>query len=301
MIRITFLGTSSMLPTKERNHQSTLLQYQNEGILIDCGEGTQRQLRIAKISPCKITKLLITHFHGDHVLGVPGLLQSLVANNYQKELQIYGPKGTKQHIKYMMKGIIFQGYKRLKFKVTELTSSKIFYKDKNFSLKCGKADHTVPTITYSFIESDKLKINLKYLKKFGLKTHPLLGKLQQGKNITYKGKSILAKNATIKKPGKKITVIMDTAPSPNLAKFAKESDLLICESTWSSHMHHLTQKRKHLTSKQAAEIAKKAKVKKLILTHFSQRYKELTELLKEAKSIFKNTDLAKDFMKIEIK
>lgn len=268
--------------------------------MIDCGEGTQRQLRFAKISPCKITKLLITHFHGDHVLGIPGLLQSLVANNYQKTIQIYGPVGTKKHIHDMMKGIIFQGYKRLKFKITELSSSKVFYKDKNFSLKCAKANHTVPTLIYSFSENNKLKINIDYLKKFGLKTHPLIGKLQQGKDIIYKGKKISSKKATIIKPGKKITVIMDTAPSPNLTKFAQNSDIFICESTWSTHMHHLTQKRKHLTSKHAAEIAKKAKVKKLILTHFSQRYKDLEELLKEAKTIFKNTELSKDFMKIEI-
>lgn len=299
MIKITFLGTSSMLPTKERNHSSILLQYEKEGILIDCGEGTQRQLRIAKISPCKITKLLITHFHGDHVLGIPGLLQSLVANAYQKTIEIYGPVGTKKYIHNMMKGIIFQGYKRLKFKITELSSSKIFYKDKKFLLKCAKANHTVPTIMYSFSEKDKLKINIDYLKKFGLKTHPLIGKLQQGKDIVYKGKKISAKKATITKPGKKITIIMDTATSPNLPKFAKDSDILICESTWSSHMHHLTQKRKHLTSKQAAEIAKKAKAKKLILTHFSQRYKDLEELLKEAKTIFKNTELSKDFLSIE--
>jgi ribonuclease Z len=300
MIRITFLGTSSMLPTKERNHSSTLIQYLDEGIMVDCGEGTQRQLRIAKISPCKITKLLITHFHGDHVLGIPGLIQALVKNNYQKELQIYGPIGTKKYINSMMKGIIFRQLGQLKYKITELSSPKTIYKDKNFSLKCGKADHTVPTLTYSLIENDKLKINLQYLKKYKLKTHPLLGDLQRGKDIVYNGKKITVKNATIKKPGKKITIIMDTAPSTNLAKFAQNSDLLICESTWSDHMFHLTKKRKHLTSKQAAQIAKKAKAKKLVLTHFSQRYKSLNELLKEAKTIFKNTELAEDFMKIEI-
>ena len=268
--------------------------------MIDCGEGTQRQLRMAGISSCKVTKLLITHFHGDHALGIPGLLQSLVANQCQKTIEIYGPVGTKKHIYHMMKGIEFQGYKRLKYKVTELSKSKVFYKDKDLSLKCGKADHTTPTLMYQFKENDKLKINLKYLKKFGLKTHPLLGKLQQGKDIVYKGKKISVKKATTGKKGKKITIILDTAPSRNLSKFAQDSDLLICESTWSAHMHHLTSRRKHLTSKQAAEVAKKAKVKKLFLTHFSQRYKDLAELLNEAKKIFKNTHLSKDFMKVEV-
>jgi len=289
-----------MLPTKDRNHSSLLIQYFNEGIMIDCGEGTQKQLRIANISPTKITKLLITHFHGDHVLGIPGLLQSLVANNYQKRLEIYGPIGTKKHIDYMLKGIELKEIKHLNYGITELSAPRGFYKDKNFSLKCGKANHNVPTLTYSFIEGDKRKINIKYVERFGLKTHPLLGQLQQGKDIVYKGKKISAKKATTIKPGKKITVILDTATSPSLSSFAKDSDVLICESTWANDMEKFTEKRKHLTSKQAAEIAKKAKVKKLILTHFSQRYKDLKGLLKEAKKVFKNTETAKDFMKFEL-
>ena len=98
MINITFLGTSSMIPTEDRNHSSIFLSYKNEGILIDCGEGTQRQLRIKKIKPSKITKLLITHWHGDHVLGIPGLIQNLGAHNYSKTLEIYGPKNSKKYL-----------------------------------------------------------------------------------------------------------------------------------------------------------------------------------------------------------
>src|SRR3989344_5430233 len=108
MINITFLGTSSMMPTKERNHSSILITYKDQGILVDCGEGTQRQLRIAGIKPGKITKLLITHWHGDHVLGIPGLIQNLAANNYRRALEIYGPKGTKKYLKNMLSGIVMQ-------------------------------------------------------------------------------------------------------------------------------------------------------------------------------------------------
>ena len=200
----------------------------------------------------------------------------------------------------MFKGIVFKEFRRLKYEVTELSSAKVFYKNKNFSLKCANVNHAIPTLMYSFTENDKLKINLDYLKKFGLKMHPLLGKLQHGKDIVYNGKKITVEKATIRHPGKKITLITDSAPSPSLANFAKNSDLLICESTWSSHMEHLAEKRKHLTSRHAAVIAKKSKSKKLILTHFSQRYKSLDEMLKEAKAVFKNTELAKDFMKIEL-
>ncbi|MAG45225.1 MAG: hypothetical protein CMH63_00425 [Nanoarchaeota archaeon] len=297
MINITFLGTSSMIPTVDRNHSSLLLTYKNEGILVDCGEGTQRQLRIAGVRPGKITKLLITHWHGDHVLGIPGLIQNLAAHNYTKTLEIYGPKGSKKYLKHMMSGIIQK--ERTNYTIKEI-SKGIFYKNKDFSLEATPVEHGTPCLAFSFKENDKRKINLKYLKKYNLKQHPILGKLQQGKSITYKGKKILASKATDLIPGKKITIIMDTAPTKSALILAKNSDLLITESTWSEELSSLVKKRKHLTSTLAAEMAKKAKAKRLILTHFSQRYKELESLKKQAQKIFKHTDLAKDFMEVKI-
>ncbi len=297
MIKITFLGTSAMIPTKERNHSSILISYKNENILIDCGEGTQRQLRIAKISPCKITKLLITHWHGDHILGIPGLIQNLGANQYSKTLQIYGPKGTKTYLKNILSGVVFEN--RIKYNVNEI-SSGTFYKNNDISLSSLELKHTIPCLGYIFKENDKLKINLNYLKKFNLKQHPLLGKLQEGQDIIYKGKKIYASKATIKLPGKKIAIALDTAPCKNLDKLSKNSDLLIAEATWTSDFKDLVEKRKHLTSAIAGKTAKKAKVKKLVLTHFSQRYKDFKELEKEAKKEFKNTTLAKDFLEINI-
>jgi len=286
-----------MIPTVERNHSSILISYKNEGILVDCGEGTQRQLRIAKIKPNKITKLLITHWHGDHVLGIPGLLQNLAAHNYSKNLEIYGPKGTKKYLRHMLAGIAMQH--KIKFTVKELTKS-IFYKDSALILECAPLKHIIPCLAYSLRETDNVKININYTKKFGLTQHPLLGKLQKGKNVTYKGKKILAKKATIKTPGKKVTIIMDTAPNPNALNLAKNSDLLITEATWGRELEKFVKKRKHLTAELAAQIAKKSKSKELILTHFSQRYKSLDSLEKEAKKIFKNTRTAKDFMEVRL-
>jgi len=297
MVKITFLGTSAMIPTAERNHSSILLTHKTENILIDCGEGTQRQLRIAKISPCKITKILISHWHGDHILGIPGLIQNLGAHQYSKTLEIYGPKGTKKYLKNLLAGVVFVN--KIKIQVKEI-SSGIFYKDEEFTLSTLKLKHTIPCLGYVFQEKDKLKINLNYLIKFNLKQHPLLGLLQKGKSINYKGKKISVKKATTKIPGKKIAFIMDTAPTPNIDKLAKNADLLITESTWDSTLEIHVEKRKHLTSQLAAKIAKKAKAKKLILTHFSQRYRDLEQIEKQAKKEFKNTVLAKDFMVVEV-
>jgi len=297
-MKIIFLGTSSMVPTKERNHSSSLLFYKGEGILVDCGEGTQRQLRKAGISPTKITKLLITHWHGDHVLGIPGLIQSLGAAQYKKTLEIYGPKGTKEFFSNLRKSLYFPV--RIKYVIKEI-SRGVFFNNKDFQLETLQMKHDVPCLGYSFIEKDKLKININYTKKFGLTKSPLLGKLQRGKDISYKGKKIKVRDATITKKGNKITFILDTKLCKNAVKLARDSDILISEETW----EHNREKKEdhdymHLSATEAAQLAIKSKSKRLIITHFSQRYKTTQGIKNEAKKIFPNTICAKDLMVVDV-
>ncbi|MFH1210512.1 MAG: ribonuclease Z [archaeon] len=296
-MKITFLGTGSMMPTPERNHSAILLSYENENILIDCGEGTQKQLRLAKIAPTKITKILITHWHGDHVLGIPGLLQTLGANEYNKILDIYGPKGSREYIANMFKG--FANEFRIKMRVNEIGEG-IFFKSKDFMLEAKEMKHSTPCLGYNFIEADKRNININYTKKFGLTKHPILRELQEGKNIVWKGQKIKAEDATTTRKGKKITFVLDTGYTKKAVELAKDSDMLICEATLLDELRDKTEEYKHLTTKQAAQIAKEAEVKKLVITHFSQRYKEtdIKELEKEAREIFKETVAAKDLMEI---
>ena len=294
-MKITFLGTGAMLPTKERNPNAIFISYKNEGILIDCAEGTQRQLRYVGISPTKVTKLLITHWHGDHVLGIPGLMQSLGASSYTKKLEIYGPGGSKNFFKNMMKGLVFKS--RIKYELKEINQGK-FFDNEDFYLEANKVKHSIDCLSYSFIEKDRLKINIDYTKKFGLTQHPLLGELQKGKDIVYQGKKIKVKNATFVKRGKKICFILDSYYDKKLISMAKNADLLIAESTWLEKDKLID--KEHLSSKDSGKLAKQAKVKKLILTHFSQRYKDLGEMLKEAKKEFNNVELAKDLMSLEI-
>ena len=296
MIKITFLGTSSMLPTKERNHNAVFIKYKNEGLLVDCGEGTQRQFRLADIPTTKVTKLLITHFHGDHVLGILGLIQSLGANNYKNKLEIYGPKNTKHYIKNMLSSIIFKN--KIRMEITEITKSGIFFENKDFILESAQLEHSIYCLGYSFIEKDTRNVNVIYTKKFGLTRHPLLGNLQKGKNITYMGQKIEADKATTIKKGKKITIILDTLPTKNAVTLAKDSDILIADSTWSYKQEKASGE--HLTNMDAANLAKDSNSKKLILTHFSQRYKNVDDLKEEIKDVFKETITAKDLMEIEI-
>lgn len=297
MIKITFLGTSSMVPTKERNHSAILLSYENENVLIDCGEGTQRQFRTKGLTPTKLTRLLITHWHGDHVLGIPGLIQTLGANEYNKTLQIYVPAGTKNFFDYMFRFFVLE--EKIKYNVNEVREG-VFVNENNFRMEAAYLKHGTRCLAYSFIEKDKRKINISYLRQFGLTRHPILKELQQGKDIIWKGQKIRCEDATILVKGKKATFILDTAFCENAIKLAKDSDLIICEATYAEDMAEKAKLRKHLTAKQAALIAKKANAKKLILTHFSQRYRELKDLLADAKSIFRDTSLAEDFMEVSI-
>lgn len=297
MIEITFLGTSSMVPTKERNQSSVLISYNTHGILIDCGEATQRQLKMANISITKITKILLTHWHSDHTLGLPGMIQSMGASEYNKTLEIYGPRGTKKHLEYMFRAFLID--RRIDMKVMEIEEGK-FFDSSEFILEAYELEHGIKTFGYNFIEQDRRKINLIKTKKLGIPEGPLLGKLQNGKEITFKNKKIRADDVTKTIKGKKISIIADTLLCDNCYKLAKDADLLICESTYSSKLEEKGEDYNHLTSKLAALIANKANVKKLILTHFSARYKSTLELNEDARNYFNNTECAYDFMKLKL-
>jgi len=292
-----FLGTGQAVPTAKRNHTAMLLKYKDESLLIDCGEGTQRQFRKAKLNPCKITRILITHWHGDHILGLPGLLQTLVFNNYNKKLYIYGPEGTKCYLEKILNMFVMEG--ELDVEVREIMTGKVF-ETEDFVVESRKMKHGVKCLAYSFIEKDKLRIDKKKLPK--VSHSPKISRLKEGKDVEVNGKKLKSKELTYEVKGRKITFVLDTGVNDNISKLAKNSDLLIGESTYLSKDEEKAGNYGHLTSKQIAKEAKKAGVDRLILTHLSQRYEgNEDKLLSEARSIFKNTTLSKDLMKIHLR
>lgn len=296
-MKLTFLGTSGAVPSAKRNHTAVLLTYKGENVLIDCGEGTQRQFRKARLNPCKLTRLLITHWHGDHVLGIPGLLQTLTFSGYNKKLIIYGPKGTKEFMKRLLETFAFRG--ELSFEVKEVEGK--FFETDEFYLEAEKMTHGIPCNAYCFVKKGQRRIDRQKLKKSKLPSGPLLKKLKQGKDIVYEGKKYLAKNLTYLQDSEKVSFVFDTSYNKKIIPFVKNSDLLICESTYDSGFEGMANDYKHLTAKQVAEIAKKSKSKKLVLTHISQRYeKDTSKILIEAKKIFKNSQLVKDLEKVEV-
>jgi ribonuclease Z len=297
-IQIIFLGTGQAIPTRSRNHSSIFISYKNENLLFDCGEGTQRQFRIAKLNPCKITKIFITHWHGDHILGLPGLLQTLALNNYSKKLELYGPIGTKKYINVLSK--IFVPLGKLKLEVSEVKNKKII-SNKDFEIVSYSLDHDTPCNGYYFKELDKLRIDKEKFEKLNLPNVAEIANLTKGKDIFIKNMLLKSKELTYKVKGKKVSIILDTKPCKNVKNLARNSDVAIIESTYSDDDKKLALKNKHMTNVQSAKIAKKYNAKELVLTHISQRYeKNEDKILSEAKKIFKNTRLAQDFMKLEI-
>lgn len=295
-MKITFLGTSCMVPTKDRNHNGIFLEHLGECVLVDCGEGIQRQFKSIDIKPTKITKIFITHWHGDHVLGLPGLLQTLNKSDYDKKLDIYGPSGTKKSFEYMFKAFSFK--LDFEYEIFDIEDTKI--KLKEIVVVSKPLEHGLPCLGYSFIENDKRRIKPLEIKKLGIPDGPLLGELQNNMSIMWKGKKITPNDATYVVKGKKVSIVLDTEINKNAYLLAKDADLLICEATYTSDLEDKAKEYKHLTSKQAALLASQSNVDKLVLTHVSQRHKTPEIILEEAKNVFENVIVAYDFMKLKI-
>ena len=300
-IKITFLGTGSAIPTEKRNHPAVLLTYKDENILFDCGEGTQRQFRYAKLNPCKLTKIFLTHWHADHVLGLPGLIQTLMLNGYSKTLKIYGPKNTKKFMEKYLE-LFAKKANKLKIEIHEISNNKPV-DEKEFYIETQEMSHDSPCLAYSFILKSQTRLDKTKLKKLKLPNTPLLGELVKGKKVKIEGKTIDGKKLIYTEPERKITYIMDTRQNKNTAQLAKNSDILICESTYAEDEKEIADEHAHLTSTQAAEIAKQSKSKTLYLTHLSQRYEtknQQKQILDQAKKVFKNSEIAKDLLSIEL-
>ena len=284
-----------MKPTKDRNHSGILLTYNKENILFDCGEGTQRQMKIAGIKPSKINRICISHWHGDHTLGLPGLMSTMGSETTSHKLQIYGPPGTKKYIEYMLKAFYSVGI--VEFEVHEVKKGTIYEND-NFMLIAEPLKHNISCIGYSFIEKDKFKIKVAKTNKLGIKG-PILGELQKGKDIVHEGEKILAKDVTTLVKGKKISYVADTRPCQGIVNLAKNADIVIIECTYHSDEKNKAEEYSHMTAQESAQMTAEAEAKMLILTHPSSRYKTTSSLVEEAQIYHNNVFFAEDFMKFD--
>ena len=300
-MQLVFLGTSGMIPTKARNVQGIFLEYNGEGILLDCGEGTQRQMTLASLSHQKIKKILISHWHGDHVSGLLGMLQTV--GNFSSEgkcLMICGPVGTKEYMDHLVKSCVFDV--EIDFDIREIDPNGVetFYENENYELQAVKLEHSVPCIGYRFVRKEKRKVDMAKLKELGIKQGPIVGKLQRGEDVIVGNDVIKFDEVTYVEDKKVMGFILDTQICDGCYDIAEGSDILISEAVYCKKHENKASEYKHMTSEQAAQVASMCGVEQLILTHFSSRYKDLAELEYDAKEVFENVTCAYDFMKLDI-
>lgn len=300
-LRIIFLGTSGSWPTIKRNAPSVAIKRSREVILFDCGEGTQRQLQKSKLSYMQISKIFITHFHGDHFLGIPGLIQTMQLNDRKNPLHIYGPKGMNKLVSQLLSlGYFKPNYNIVAHEVDE--GSKLDFKE--YSVHVLRVKHGVPTIAYSLEEKIRPgKFNKPKALKLDIPEGPLFSKLQRGESIILKDGRKIKPEMVLgpSRKGRKIVISGDTRPIDDMIDFARNADVLIHESTFDSALEDISNDFGHSTALQAAKIAKKANVDKLLLTHISPRYLDESLLQDEARNMFKNSYVVKDFQEVDIK
>jgi ribonuclease Z len=300
-LRIIFLGTGGSWPTVKRNVSSVAVKRGSEIILFDCGEGTQRQFQQSNLSYMQISKIFITHFHGDHFLGVPGLIQTMQLNDRDKPLDIYGPKGIVE----LTNQLLTLGYFRPSYRIIahDVTDGEEVKFD-GYSISALKVNHNVPALSYSLMEHQRPgKFNKSKALKMGIPEGPLFSKLQKGHNITLPNGKKITPDMILgpSRKGRKIVISGDTKPCDQIIGFSEDADILIHEATFDSRLQDIAKDYGHTTAAQAAAIAKKAGVEKLFLVHISPRYLDFHVLEEEARSVFAHSYVPKDFQEVEVK
>ncbi len=299
-LKIIFLGTSGAMPTKKRSLPSIAIKYEGEIIIFDCGEGAQRQMLIGGIGFKKNFKIFISHLHGDHILGIPGLLYTMNMLDRKYSIQIFGPNGIKDSIEKLMNASI--GEISFPIEINEIDEGSIF-ETKKYSIKAINGNHVVKSLAYCFEEKTRPgKMLIEKLKEKGIPQGPLWGKLQRGENIIFKGK-VITPNEVVgpPRPGRKIVYSGDTRPCEKILNISKKADVLIHDSSFDSSLKDKAFEEGHSTSLEAANIAKEADVKKLFLFHISPRYeKDDSILLNEARKVFPNCEIAEDLLVYDV-
>lgn len=299
-MEIEFLGTGSGQPSKGRNVSSLalkLLDEINEIWLFDVGEATQHQILKTTIRPRKITKIFISHNHGDHIFGLPGLLSSRSFQGDGGELTIYGPEGIDQFVQTSLKVSRTKIGYPIKYVILE--EDGLIFEDDHFEVYTAKLSHRIPSFGFRVVEKPHPgELQVEKLAQYHIPNGPIYGKLKAGETVTLQdgrvldGKDFLGQD----RPGRIITIIYDTRPTPNIGKLAQDADVLVHESTFSGEDSKMAHRYFHSTCVDAASVAKQKNVGQLYLSHVSARYtgRSGQTLEKQARAIFKHTKLVRD-------
>jgi ribonuclease Z len=306
-VEITFLGTSSGVPTRSRNVSSVALRLPQraEVWLFDCGEGTQHQIQRSEVRVSQLRRIFVTHMHGDHIFGLMGLLASCGLAGNAQPIDIYGPVGLAEYLKACAK----YSFTHINNRVQVYTVSPgVVYEDEEFIVTCELLKHRIPAHGYRITEKDRPgRFNAEKAQALGIPFGPVYGQLKRGETVVLEdGRRVRGQDfCEPPETGRKVVYCTDTVYCDSAVDLAKNADVLIHEATFAHQDAEMAFDRLHSTSTMAAQVALSAGVKLLLMTHFSPRYApgnpvDVGDLLQEARSIFPNTKLAYDFLTYEV-
>lgn len=297
-VKVVFLGTSGSVPTVKRGLPSLVVIREGELLMFDCGEGTQRQMIRAGLGFGRRMRIFISHMHSDHVLGLPGLLQTMSMMSRVKPLQVYGPPPLRKFLDSVVKTVIA----RLDYPLEahEVCEGEVCRGD-SYKVEAVKTDHSVLNLSYALIEDPRPgRFHREKAIALGVPEGPLWKRLQRGYPVTLKDGRVVRPEEVLGPPRKGLKIVYsgDTRPSMRLVKLAANADLLVHEGTFAEELKDKARLEGHSTIVEAAEIARMANVARLAITHISARYKDPKPLLEQARRVFKNTVIAEDLMEI---
>jgi len=293
---LTILGCSSQQPTRLRNHGAYLLRWNGEGFLFDPGEGTQRQFIFADIAPPTVTRIFVSHFHGDHCLGLGSMLMRLNLDKVTHPIHCYYPASGKEYFDRLRFGTIY--HENIEVIEHPVESEGIVDQFPGFTIEAYSLSHGVDNLAWRITEDDTVKFEKEKLKAHGVKG-TLVKELEANGSIEVNGQKVTLEDVSWVRKGDTFAVVIDTKYTKKAIDAAKNAKMLLCESTYLEEHKELATKHLHLTAKQAAQIAKEADVQQLILTHYSARYRDVDAFEQEAREVFTNSFAGDDFRRFE--
>ncbi|MFK7991648.1 MAG: ribonuclease Z [Sandaracinaceae bacterium] len=277
------LGTSSQVPTRYRNHNGYLLRWDDQGLLFDPGEGTQRQMIYAEATVTQVTKICITHFHGDHCLGLAGISQRISLDRVPHEVEVYFPKSGRKYYDRLRRASIYHDVSRVK--ACPIAGPGLQWESDKLQLSVERLDHAVETFGYRLQERDGRTMLPEKLNEAGVRG-PMIKQLIREGEIEVDGNTVHLEDVSVHKPGQSMAFIMDTRLCDGAFKLAEGVDLMVCESTYLSTESREARDHGHMTARQAGQVAKESGARRLVLTHFSQRYGSTKPFVAEAREVF---------------
>jgi ribonuclease Z len=293
---LVVLGTASQVPTRHRNHNGYLLLWDGEGILFDPGEGTQRQMVLAGVRATQITRICITHFHGDHVLGLPGIVQRISLDQVAHEVPVHFPASGHAWFDRLRHASIFRDQARVVPRALETPGVQDDTDPRVISMPL---EHTVESWGYRVEEHARIALDPARLDEAGIRG-PAIGRLQEQGHLDVDGRRFALEEMGVRVAGASFAFVMDTRSCAAAVELARDVDLLVAEATYLEAEREEARDRGHMTARDAAELARAAGAKQLLLTHFSQRHPSVEPFLEEAVAVFPNVRAALDLERVAI-